>query len=133
VVSLLIVLPPSLDSNAGSAALIVLLILVGCGVFVLLRLRRNARLQQRGHIGLTSAEDGIGHELDRFIVRDGREDGDEDEETYSDATYRQSTSNLSNGGAVSRRHESAQRDLGSEEIFDVGNESDEEESRPRQA
>ncbi|UZJ57061.1 hypothetical protein CBS101457_006381 [Exobasidium rhododendri] len=113
--------------NAGSAALIVLLLLVGCGVHVLLRLRRKAR-SQRGDIGLGATEDGGGHELDRFIVRDGSR---EEEDTYSDETYRQSTTNLA-GGRVSRRHDSAQRDTDNEEIFDVGNVSDDgEEVSPR--
>jgi len=101
--------------------------LVGCGVYVLLRLRRKARLQ-RGVIGLGSGEDEGSHELERFIVRDGREG--EEERDYSDETYRQSTTNLANGG-ISRRHESAQRDMDNEEIFDVGNESEEEENTPK--
>lgn len=109
----------SFGSNAGSAALIVLLILVGCGVYVLLRLRRNARLQ-RVALGLRNSDDIGEHEMERFIVRG---EGDE-EETYSDETYRQSTVRIANG-TPARRHEHAQRDMpASEEIFDVGNESD---------
>lgn len=99
-----------------------LLLFVGIGVYVLLRLRRKARLQ-RATIGLRSADGGVDVELERFIAP-GRV-GDEEEESYSDETYRQSTSVAANRNA-SRRHESAQRDT--EEIFDVGTESDEEDS-----
>jgi hypothetical protein len=83
---------------------------------------------QRGIVGLGSAEDGGAHELDQFILRDEREE--DDEEKYSDETYRQSTNSVANGSA-SRPHESAQRDTNNEEIFDVGNESDEEETPAR--
>lgn len=108
-------------SNAGSAALIVLLILVGCGVYVLLRLRRNARLQ-RVALGLQQTDELGQHEMERFI---NRGQGDEDER-YSDETYRQSSTNLANGTAA-HRQEIAQRDIPqNEEIFDVGSESDEE-------
>lgn len=121
-----------LCSNAGSAALIVLLLLVGCGIYVLMRLRRSSRLQ-RGSLGLGAVDDAGEHELDRFI---GREDRDE-EETYSDETYRQSSSQIvPNGNANRQRREFAQGDIAAhEEIFDVGNESDEEEEEglpPRQ-
>jgi hypothetical protein len=99
----------------------VLLILFGLGGFILLRLRRKARLQ-KAKIGLRGAEDGAAHEMDRFILRGSNSREEEEEDAYSDETYRQSTSNLANG-SISRRNESAQRDV-SEEIFDVGNESD---------
>lgn len=75
-----------------------------------------------------AVEDAGEHELDRFI---GREERDE-EETYSDETYCQSTSQVGhNGNATRQRHEFAQGDLAAhEEIFDVGNESDDEEELP---
>lgn len=113
--------------NAGSAALIVLLILVGCGVYMLLRMRRKTRLQ-RLPVGLGADGDVGEHELDRFIVSEGRED----EETYSDDTYRRPSPQVVNGSANERPQQSAQRDLNdNEEIFDLGNASDEEELPPR--
>jgi hypothetical protein len=85
-----------------------------------LRLRRRSRLQLRGG-GLSTIDEADETELDRFIVN---EDG-EDEGTYRDDTYRRPSRRAVNGNATRQHQESAQRD--NEEIFDVGNVSDEDE------
>ncbi|PWN49971.1 alpha/beta-hydrolase [Violaceomyces palustris] len=84
--------------NAGSAALVVLLIGVGVGVFILMRLRRRARMQRRGIRlpsvgggGLVGDESGLGrrgggegdedqHELDHLVSHLPEEDLEEEEE-----------------------------------------------------
>ena len=132
--------------NAGSAALIVLLILVGAGTCILLRLRRKARLSRKSASPyLPSGEEGE-HEMERFIQEDLPSDENlaEDDNTraYSDETYRLDATTASNTRANGRRtsavpdgaasDEKNERNANSiahrdaEQIFDVGDESDDD-------
>lgn len=86
--------------NAGSAALIVLILLVGAGACVLLRLRRRSRA-----FALPERRDE-NHELEHLVV-DGGEDRYSDEATGS-------------------RKQSDALEAQEQEIFDVGDESDDE-------
>lgn len=126
--------------NAGSAALIVLLILIGTGTCILLRLRRKARMQRGSSAPFLPVEEGGEHEMDRFIPGGRSEEdlGGEDEETaYSDDTMDAMTaSNTRANGrtAAVSSHETASKgpngqsvaDLDTEQIFDVGDESDDD-------
>lgn len=133
--------------NAGSAALIVLLILVGAGTCILLRLRRRARLHRKSSAPyLPSEEEGGDHEMERFIQGDLPSDdnlAEEDRTTYSDDTFRLDATTASNTRANGRRtgalpddgansdekgkgNGNSIADRDAEQIFDVGDESDED-------
>jgi carboxypeptidase D len=97
--------------NAGSAALIVLLLLVGTGTCILLRLRRKSRIQRGNSAPFLpvstddqDAPNGGTHEMDRFIDRTRSAEDDADgETTYSDDTYRMDATTASNTRANGRR------------------------------
>lgn len=125
-------------SNAGSAALVFLLLAVSAGVFILFRLRRRARAKSGVRLGSGLGRGGSNgmndeaHELEH-LVEEPEEEEEEDERDqkdgnrWSDGTYRQGDNNLeaegsgSNGNGGKLEH--------SQEIFDVGNESDESEGK----
>lgn len=113
-------------SNAGSAALVFLLLAVSIGVFIILRLRRKARLANQGvrlgggMMGRSNGMNDESHELEHLVEEPEEEEEDEDQDRNQGGRW-------SDGTARQGHRDSNVRE--NEEIFDVGNESDESEGK----